>query len=137
MSDNQDVKNKVEDFAEVFAIDRLDQYLKDSQLELEDYKTIAEANATNSRGRKKLAVEDQEFIDSKQKYYDLFSSDKFREFYVFTVKNIFAEIEDVEVLEHMMLVRRVNDVLTDIESKLEQQVVDYVSLLVGETKMSA
>lgn len=137
MSDNQTIKNKVEEFAEVFAIDRLDQYLKDSQLELEDYKTIAEANAISSRGRKKLSVEDQEFIDSKQKYYDLFSSDKFREFYVFTVKNIFAEIEDVEVLAHMMLIRRVNDVLTNIESKLEQQVVDYVSLLVGETKMSA
>lgn len=137
MSDNQEMKTKVEEFAETFAVDRLDQYLKDSKQEIEDYSTIAEAQATEVRGRKCINKEDQEFIDSKQKYYDIFSSDKFREFYVFTVKNIFAEVDDIEALEHMMLIRRVNDVLTNIETKLEQQVVDYVSLLVGETKMSA
>lgn len=137
MSDNQDVKSKVEDFAEVFAKDKLDYYLENSLIEISDYKIIAESQATEVRGRKKINKEDQEFIDSKQKYYDLFSSDKFREFYVFTVKNIFAEIEDVEALEHMMMIRRVNDVLTNIESKLEDSVVDYVSLLLGETKMSA
>lgn len=137
MSDNQEIKTKIEEFAETFAIDKLDYYLANSKQELEDYKIIAESQATEVRGRKRINKEDQEFIDSKQKYYDIFSSDKFREFYIFTVKNIFAEVNDVEALEHIMLIHRVNDILTNIETKLEEHVVDYVSLLIGETKMSA
>lgn len=124
-------------FASEYANERLDNYLKQSELEIEDYKIIADSQAEVGRGgRKKIQTEDQEFIDSKQKYLDLFSTEQFRQYYVENLTTIFNDVEP-EVLEYLQFIRKVDKILYGIEDKVETLVTDYANAMTGQVTLNA
>lgn len=132
-----DKEFNIETFATEYANERLDNYLKNSELEIEDYKIIANEQAVVGRGgRKKIDPEDQQFIDGKQKYHELFSTQQFRDYYVENLKNIFNSV-DIEVIEFMAKMSKVDKALYKIEDKMVELVIDYANIMLGTQKMDA